>query len=58
MASAAGTGKAAWIKAALTVQLYKHPEVKGWLWFNQNKERDWRINSDAASLAAFLSVLP
>ncbi len=42
-ASAAGPNKAAWIKDALTVQLYKYPEVAGWLWFNQNKERDWRI---------------
>ncbi|MBP9710701.1 MAG: hypothetical protein KBD50_00325 [Candidatus Pacebacteria bacterium] len=58
MATAAGTGKAAWIKDFLTVQLYKYPEVKGWLWFNQNKERDWRVNSDAASLSTFVSALP
>ena len=58
IASAGGPGKAAWIKDALTVQLYKHPEVVGWLWFNQNKERDWQVNSDAASLSAFISSLP
>lgn len=57
-ASAAAPDKAAWIKDALTVQLPKHPEVVGWLWFNQNKERDWRINSDPASLQAFISALP
>ena len=57
-ASAAGEQKAAWIKDALTVQLEKHPEVQAWIWFHENKERDWRINSDSGSLAAFRSVLP
>jgi hypothetical protein len=50
--------KAAWITDAFTVQLYKYPEVKGWIWFNENKERDWRVNSSAASLNAFKSILP
>ena len=29
------------------------PEIKGFLWFNENKEFDWRVNSDPASLSAF-----
>ncbi|MDO8572405.1 MAG: Ig-like domain-containing protein [bacterium] len=57
-ASAGGPGKAAWIKDALTVQLYKYPEVVGWLWFNQNKERDWRVSSDPNSLIEFVNALP
>ena len=57
-ASTAGLGKAAWISDALTVQLHKYPEVAGWLWFNQNKERDWRVNSDPNSLSVFIGALP
>jgi beta-mannanase len=58
MATSANSQKASWIKNAFTVELYKYPEVVGWLWFNQNKERDWRVNSDPASLETFISVLP
>jgi peptidoglycan hydrolase-like protein with peptidoglycan-binding domain len=57
MASAAGTQKPAWITDAVTVQMKKYPLLKGWLWFNENKEQDWRINSDAATLSAFKGVL-
>lgn len=58
MASAAGSLKATWITDALTTQMNLRPEIKGWIWFNQNKERDWRVNSDTASLNAFKAVLP
>jgi endoglucanase len=57
MASAGGTQKAAWITDAVTVQMKKYPLLKGWVWFNENKEQDWRVNSDNASLAAFKEVL-
>ncbi len=52
-ASAQGTKKAAWITDALTVQMKRYPSIKAWIWFNENKEKDWRVWSDAASLAAF-----
>jgi hypothetical protein len=58
MASAAGTEKATWITDAFTNALPKHPEVVGWVWFNEDKERDWRVNSDSAALSAFKSILP
>jgi hypothetical protein len=58
MAAAEHPQKAAWITDAFTVQLYKHPEVKGWIWFNENKEEDWRVNSSPASLEAFKAMLP
>ncbi len=57
-ASAPGTQKSAWIADALTTQIPKYPEIKGWIWFNENKERDWRINSDTNALNAFKSALP
>lgn len=50
--------KAAWINDAFLTQLYKYPEVKGWVWFNENKEEDWRVNSNQESLTAFRSMLP
>ncbi len=57
MASAEGPRKAAWITDAFTVQIPKYPLVEGWIWFNENKERDWRVWSDDASLKAFQKAL-
>jgi hypothetical protein len=57
-ASADGSNKPAWIADALTIQLPKHPEVKGWVWFNQNKEQNWLVWSSDSSLAAFKAALP
>ena len=57
MGTHAGAGKAAWITDALTIQLYKYPHVVGWLWFNEDKETDWRVWSDPQSLAAFSSAI-
>jgi len=56
-ASAEGPQKAAWITDALTVQMKRYPLLEGWVWFNQNKERDWRIWSDDASLTAFKNAI-
>ncbi|MFZ2887327.1 MAG: glycosyl hydrolase [Minisyncoccia bacterium] len=56
-ASSDGSAKAAWITDALTVQMPKYPQLAGWVWFNVDKETDWRISSDAASLAAFKSAV-
>ena len=53
-----GPKKAAWITDALTVQLLKYPQIKGWVWFNEKKERDWRVWSDQNSLKAFQAALP
>jgi hypothetical protein len=55
--SAEGTQKAAWIDSLGTLST-KYPNVKGWTWFNDNKEQNWLVNSDAAALAAFKSILP
>lgn len=57
MASADGPQKAAWIKDALTVQIPRYPEIKGWIWFNENKEQDWRVWSDEAALNAFKAAV-
>jgi hypothetical protein len=57
-ASAAGASKALWITDALTIQIPKYPEIKGWIWFNENKERDWRVTADTSVLNAFKVSLP
>jgi endoglucanase len=58
MASADGPNKAAWITDAFTVQIPKYKNIAGFIWFNENKERDWRVNSDPNSLAAFKAIVP
>jgi beta-mannanase len=52
-----GSKKAAWIKDALTVQMPKHPKIAGFIWFNENKERNWLVDSSPAALAAFKAAV-
>lgn len=52
MASAQGPQKADWIKDALS-KIKSDSRIKGFIWFNENKEENWLINSDSASLQAF-----
>lgn len=56
MASADGPKKSRWIED-MSAQLQKHPEVRGFVWFNEDKERDWRIWSDPESLESFRQML-
>jgi beta-mannanase len=56
MASAEGNKKPAWIDD-LGVQILARPEIDGFVWFNENKEKDWRIWSDPQSLKAFQNML-
>lgn len=51
-----GGSKADWI-TALIPYLQAQPDVTGFLWFNLNKETDWRINSTAAASTAFAGAL-
>lgn len=57
MATAEDAQKASWITDALTVQIPNNPIV-GWIWFDQNKEQNWLVDSDPASLQAFENALP
>lgn len=56
MASAPGPKKADWIKDA-TTYITSHPKIEGWIWFNENKEKDWPVWSDDNSLQAFRDYL-
>lgn len=55
-ASSDGEKKAQWIED-FGKQITNHPEVTGFIWFNVDKERDWRIWSDDKSLEAFKKIL-
>jgi beta-mannanase len=53
----AGGNKASWITSALTKDIAaRTPRVKTVVWFDENKETDWRVNSTSAALAAFKAV--
>jgi beta-mannanase len=47
--------KAAWIRGAAAQIRASFPEIKALIWFNADKECDWRINSSAAALRAFVT---
>jgi hypothetical protein len=51
-----GDAKARWITEAYAA-LLQHPNVVGAVWFNMNKEADWRIESSAAAEAAFRAAM-
>lgn len=52
-----GGDKAAWI-TDMFATLAAHPEIRGFTWFNDNKETDWRITSSPSAQAAFQAGLP
>jgi beta-mannanase len=53
-----GGDKAGWITQGLLTQLpARMPAVRALIWFDEDKETDWRIDSSAASLAAFRQVV-
>ena len=50
--------KAAWIIDGFTKQLPQtFPKVKAVVWFNENKETDWRIESSPSAQAAFADAI-
>ena len=59
MASAEqGGNKASWITDAFTTQLPENfPSIRAVIWFNENKETDWRIESSQAAQNAFATSI-
>jgi endoglucanase len=56
--SEAGGDKAAWIKEGFLKTIpQKFPRVSAVVWFDRNKEEDWRIDSSPASLNAYREVV-
>lgn len=53
-----GGNKAAWITDAYTVQIPQFfPAIKAVIWFDENKETDWRVESSPASQKAFAKAI-
>jgi beta-mannanase len=52
-----GGNKAQWIENMFSSLSQTMPNVQELIWFNFNKETDWRINSSPASLTAFTENL-
>ena len=50
-----GGDKAAWVRAMFASRAF--PKVEAIVWFDENKEADWRINSSGAALTAFRETL-
>jgi hypothetical protein len=48
-----GGDKAAWIDAILPTLKNDFPLIRGLVWFDVHKERNWQINSSSGSLAAY-----
>lgn len=57
-ASTAGSQKAQWISDGLGSRIHDYQNIAGWIWFNQNGERNWLVNSDQQSLEAFRNIIP
>jgi beta-mannanase len=51
-----GGSKATWNRDLIDY-LARQPDVAGVVFFNQNKEHDWRVNSSDSSLAALVEAL-
>lgn len=51
-----GGSKADWIRDAVAY-LDAQPDVTGMVWFNLNKETDWRFNSSSSAATAFATAL-
>jgi beta-mannanase len=58
MASAeAGGDKGKWIDDIIPTLRTSFPLIKGVVWFDINKEADWRISSSPASEASFIRMV-
>jgi hypothetical protein len=53
--SESGGDKAAWIRAMFATTAF--PRLEAIVWFNEDKETDWRIESSPARCDAFASAL-
>jgi len=53
--TAKGGDKAKWISDMFKVIPLKFPRIVGVVWFNANKDRDWRMDSSSASRQAFVA---
>lgn len=55
--SAEGPEKANWLKEGLYTVLPNYPLVEAWIYFNQNKERNWLLWSDDGTFKVFTDYI-
>ncbi len=53
----AAQDKAQWITDMFNAMNTKYPRIKGFAWFNLNKETDWRVQSSPQSAAAYKAAI-
>lgn len=53
-----GGDKARWVYDLLTNSYSWFPSLSAIIWFDEDKEADWRIGSNADSAQAFMTLLP
>jgi hypothetical protein len=51
-----GNDKGAWIRDAYS-SMMNDPRIVGAVWFNMNKEADWRVSSSSSSAAAYRAMM-
>lgn len=51
-----GRDKGEWVRQAYEAMM-RDPRIVGAVWFDMNKEADWRISSSASSLAAYRAAM-
>jgi hypothetical protein len=51
-----GGDKAAWIAAILPALKGSFPSIRALVWFDMNKETDWRVDSSAAAKTSFVQM--
>ena len=56
-ASAEGAGKAKWMTDGFYDVMPRYPGLVGWVWFNQNKERNWLLWSDDDAFEVFKTAI-
>jgi hypothetical protein len=53
-----GGDKAVWIRKAFRTEIPdRFPRIRAVVWFNANKENDWRVNSSPSALTAYKKVV-
>ena len=53
----AGGAKADWIRTGFGTTIPNLPRVRAVVWFNERKERDWRVDSSRTALNAYRAIV-
>jgi beta-mannanase len=51
-----GGNKAQWIADTQAAAKSQFPDIRAFIWFNESKECDWRVNSSSTALGAYQTM--